>query len=122
MKLPYWDFEMKKILDARMNHGRWIVDCPQEGCHGADLVRPGEDFVCSDCYIEAALAEGGAVGATARARAMALARGEVYGVQLPAEKAAIEAALRARPLEHMNWQPGETLDLLRQENAAHGVA
>jgi hypothetical protein len=113
---------MKKILDARMNHGRWIVDCPNPACKGAELARPGEDFICSDCYIEEALASDGAVGATARAREIARVRGEVYAVRFPADKAAIEAVLRPRPLKHMNWQPGESLDGLRQENAAHGIA
>lgn len=112
---------METPLNARMNHGRWIVDCPNPECRGAELARPGEPFVCSDCHIQEAIEQGGVAGASTRARQIAESRGEVYALHFPADKAAIEAALRPRPLESMNWTPGESQDLLRRENAAHGI-
>lgn len=33
----------------------------------------------------------------------------------------IVEVLRPRPVENMNWMPGETLEDLRAENFAHGV-
>ena len=79
-----------------MNHGRWVVDCPDPVCAGAELAR--ELFVCSNCK------------RTAK-------------VDWPDDKSLIDVATGARPVpETRNWVPGETLDDLYQENLMHGVA
>lgn len=84
---------------ARANWGRWIVDCPRVPTH-ALAMNPGEDlFTCWNC-------------------------GQLAEVVWPAEgvREAIERLLTLRPDESTrNWQPGETLHNLMQENADHGL-
>ena len=89
---------------ARVNHGRWIADCPSEGCAGAEMVWPATPlFWCGGCGNRA-------LGGLWRR------------VALPerAERASIEAALerRGEPAAR-NWAPGETVeDLLAEERPA----
>ena len=54
-------------------------------------------------------------------RAAAVEAGQEYEVEYPAERVAIEAALRPRPVENMNWYPGETVEDLIAENIEHGL-
>lgn len=87
---------------AYVNHGRWVADCPDPACAGAELVDPAEPlFYCLSCY-------NAAVGGAWRP------------VRFPPRSArqAIEQALleRARP-ERRNWYPGETVEDLRREHA-----
>jgi hypothetical protein len=80
-------------LAAYLNHGRWVVDCP--ACPSAALA--GATFACEDCG---------------------------YGpeaVQMPAEAADVEDAVRPRPLRNRNWRPTETVADLEAENAEHGL-
>lgn len=81
---------------ARVNHGRWLADCPY--CHGAELVRVGEPFFCLSCGMK----ENG---------------GHVMAVRFPDDAEAIECALKSRPLENQNWEPSETIEMLLAENA-----
>lgn len=80
-------------VQARVNHGRWIVDCP--ACPSAVLA--GVTFRCAECGYGPA------------------------PVAWPEEAALIEAALAPRLLENRNWLPGETVFDLERENALHGV-
>ena len=90
---------------ARVDHGRWIADCPF-GCGGAELVsfdRPL--FFCCEC-------RNATVGH------------DFVAVLVPAEgkRGDIEAALVARPSStNRHWHPLETVAQLRAENAAHGI-
>ena len=84
---------------ARVDHGRWIVDCR---CGGARLGKPGRFFWCTDC-------------------GNALAGGLQLEVVWPADVDAIEQALAGRLVENQHWFPHETIDDLLAENAAHGV-
>tara|TARA_Y100000310_G_scaffold46368_1_gene43059 strand:+ start:628 stop:1053 length:426 start_codon:yes stop_codon:yes gene_type:complete len=94
---------------ARINHGRWLVDCP--GCNSAlviDLSQPA--FMCVEC-------------------------GNNHNNQkwlrviTPRNRKAIEAELLKRPMNgrnpaeavNRNWEPGETVAMLKQENTDHGV-
>jgi len=88
-------------LMARVEHGRWIVDCPD--CKGAGFAWEDERlFMCQSCW-------NAAVGGAWRP------------ITFPAEREAIEAVLLARPLHtNRNWFPHETVDDLRAENVAHG--
>jgi hypothetical protein len=84
------------ILEPRVNHGRWVVECPR--CRGSVmLATPGLDtVVCSgNCGLE-------------------------YPVAFPGEREQIERVLLLRPRENRNWSAGETIDALRSENVAHG--
>ena len=83
-------------LDAYVNHGRWVVDCPAAGCAGAELASDVRPFVCASC------GEG------------------PYQTRFPTERAAIEAALESRPVEAQNWLPGETVADLEAENEVNG--
>lgn len=80
---------------ARVDHGRWLVDCP---CGGAAAAWPeSERAACLDC-------------------------GCIWLAKFPSKRAreAAEAALLERPLgENRNWRPGEeSLAALRLENEA----
>jgi ribosomal protein L37AE/L43A len=94
---------------ARINHGRWIVDCP--GCNSALVVDLSElVFMCVEC--------GNAAN-----------DGKWFAVIVPKNRKAIEAELLKRPWNgrnpaeavNRNWEPGETLATLKQENTDHGI-
>lgn len=124
---------MKKKAKARFNHGRWIADCPD--CLGAENVSPGDKFICGNefpnkhayLYKRIKTNKGDRYRRVAdiakrkRAEADAVALGKRYAITWPKEKDEIEQVLRMRPVENMNWEPGETLADLRQENEEHGI-
>ena len=94
---------------ARINHGRWLVDCP--GCNSAlvvDLSQPV--FMCVEC-------------------ANAGNEGKWFAVIVPTNREAIETELLKRPWNgrnpaeavNRNWEPGETVATLKQENIDHGI-
>ena len=96
-------------LRASVNHGRWVVDCPNDGCRNAILVSQREPYyICTDC------------GSPENA-------GRWYAVIFPSNKSEIEAVLLKRPAlkpseaETRNWTPGEAAAALRRENREHGV-
>ena len=80
---------------AYLNQGRWVADCPDPDCAGAELAR--DMFVCSNCK-------------------------RVAKVEWPDNKKLIDdmTVVRSVP-ETRNWLPGETLDDLHRENEMHGV-
>lgn len=90
-------------IAARVNHGRWIVDCP--ACPSAALLEQAQEEgpsrgACRDC-------------------------GAPFGlVVVPgsADRRALEDALARRPVANQNWEPGETLADLLVENELQGVA
>ena len=94
---------------ARINHGRWLVDCP--GCNSAlvvDLSAPV--FMCVEC---------GNAGN----------EGQWFKVTVPTNRKAIETELLKRPWNgrnpasavNRNWEPGETVAALKKENTEHGI-
>lgn len=90
------------VLVARVNHGRWIVDCPEDGCNGAELPFADGFFLCGSCIAER--------------RPLRLFR-----VDFGQERQAVEAALERRPKNARNWLPGEPVEHLMLENQAHGI-
>lgn len=78
-------------VKARVNHGRWVADCP--ACPSAQLA--GETFVCADCG------------------------SGPFTVVWPRSAGKIEDALEVRPVANRNWNPGESLARLRAENREH---
>ena len=94
---------------ARINHGRWLVDCP--GCNSALVVDLSElVFMCVEC------------GNNHNG-------GKWLAVTVPANREAIETELLKRPWGgrnpasaiNRNWEPGETVATLKQENTEHGI-
>ena len=96
-------------VQARVNHGRWLVDCP--GCNSALVVDLSElVFMCVEC--------GNAAN-----------DGKWFQVTVPKNRKAIEAELLKRPWNgrnpaeavNRNWEPGETVTMLKQENTEHEI-
>lgn len=89
---------------AYANDGDWVADCP-DGCGGAEVVEPGWPAMCCRCC-------NAGIGHRWRP------------VVWPKEKAAIEAALDARPADrNRNWgspflrEKPESVADLRKDNA-----
>lgn len=91
-------------IAARINHGRWIMDCPY--CSGAEMVDPDDKrFFCLHCFMEENL-------------------NKPRPVTFPPkpQRLAIERVLLLRPLKiNRNWFPGETIAELKQENIDNGL-
>ena len=82
------------MINAYMNHGRWVADC---SCNNGILVRPANrEAWCSLCHTES-------------------------GIRWPDDPDAIERTLSARPPLNRNWVPGETTEKLLSENIIHGT-
>lgn len=91
-------------LVPRVNHGRWVVDCPF--CPGAQIASAQDPrFFCSDCFHAGTDAEG-----------------KWLRVSWPTQRTidAVEDALIERTRrENRNWRPAdETTKDLRMENDA----
>lgn len=98
---PREDVTDEAPFEARVDHGRWIVDCPD--CSGAEFALDSLPvFFCCSCRN---------VAVDGRRRPVAL----------PSGRTEIEAALLVRPIENRNWRPGETIEHLLAENAEHGL-
>lgn len=127
---------MEKIL-AEVNHGRWISFCPAcslKGMTVAMIVEPGKPFVCPEEFpntLATTLVPNprvkGAFNTVAdealreETRNLAIADGNAYEVNFPANKKEIEEALRVRPVVNRNWYAPKTVDDLRRENIENGV-
>jgi hypothetical protein len=88
------------VAYAEANWGRWIARCIRPYCTNAVGLMPGQQlFIC----------EGGPD-----------ACGQTADVMWPADPDAIETVLAMRPVRRtQNWLPGETVEDLLAENAAH---
>jgi hypothetical protein len=122
---------MMKTVNAYMNHGRWIVNCPKHGTAGAVEVDENEtEYIAPCCYPKSmAMFLGMSKGqpktipdtsARATARAMAKANDEIYTIIFPAKITEIKAIMDARPIHNRHWTT-ETIAALKKENKAHGV-
>jgi len=89
------------IVYARVNHGRWIADCPF--CTGSEMVWFEEPsaFFCFSCRNKAV-------------------DGHLLRVDIPKNYMKIEDILLIRHPVNRNWQ-GETLSALKSENTKVGV-
>jgi len=94
---------------ARINHGIWLVNC--QGCNDALIINLDElVYMCPIC-------------------ANAANDGKWFKVTVPSNRKAIEAELLKRPwngrnpadAKNRNWEPGETVAMLKQENTDHGI-
>lgn len=86
------------VTYARANWGRWVADCSAPFCHSALQLAPEQAwFSCRECETVA----------------------EIVWPQMVGD---IERLLMMRPDEvTRNWEPGETLFDLIEQNNAHGI-
>ena len=98
-----------KAVEARVDHGRWIADCPlqreMQDCKGAECVTTDDKvFLCLAC----GNAELG---------------GKLIKVKFPNEnhRHEFEKDLSVRPEANRNWFPGETPQKIAKENRMHGL-
>lgn len=118
------------MAEARVyvNHGRWVVDCPGDGCYwsylamsdtGGRLWLPGQHH--SPRPLTSRVCTGGkAMGPRLdyATRRTAKGCGIRFNLVWPtlAETLAIEEALARRPPANRNWRHPETIDALLVEN------
>lgn len=99
---------------ARVNHGRWVVDCASPLCVSAMTLGPDREDRTGRVWPGLAL---GQVTMVCRD-----CGGVTDGVEWPPDPAGIELILSWRPdPENRSWEPGETLADLLRENAEHGL-
>lgn len=126
------------IVEAYLNHSRWVVDCPKCGKLGSTLAEPNlevalysamnKKFICPNCYPGMIVIKSKGLNsvrfnedARAVAKKRAEDRGEIYGVVFPENKLEIESVVSLRRLDQQNWEPGETLEFLLEENKELGL-
>lgn len=113
---------MELVAYARVVWGRWVADCPRDGCTQAEHfgVDPGTGHVGG---LGGAVFRCGTEGtACGCGRVLSSGCGLVCRVEWPGNVEAIEKLLAMRPApQTRNWSPGEDLTDLLMENVAHGV-
>lgn len=91
--------EREGIIQAEVNWGRWIVECPH--CHNAEFASFTEPyFMCSWCANQG---------------------GKWVNVDFPKNREQIEHLLMKRPEQNQNWKPGETVKQLAADNKRRGI-
>ena len=83
-----------KPLDARIEHARWIVDCPN--CGNAEFAFEDKLFACSTCKNSDI-------------------NGQIRKVKMPNERKKIEDILSKRKIINRHWT-NETVEKLQSEN------
>jgi hypothetical protein len=91
---------LDKTLEARIEHSRWIVDCPN--CNSAEYAFEDGLFFCSQCL-------------------NSNVQGKVYRVKIPKERKQIEDVLSKRAIKNRHWYPKENVKELETENLKHGL-
>jgi hypothetical protein len=93
-------------MNAYVNYGRWIVDCPDPDCYAA-LTITDNNCECRDTYVCDHPQQ--PCGATVQA-------------EMPPNEPEITRLLEQRPRRaNRNWVPGETVKDLQAENVQHGI-
>jgi len=87
----------KKALEARIEHARFLVDCPN--CNSAEFAFEDKLFFCSLCKNSDI-------------------QNKVRKVKMPTERKKIEEILSVRPIKNRHWT-NETLQGLAKENELH---
>lgn len=82
---------------ARVNYGRWMVDC-----------RCGSGALADPAFPEARCFYCGAV---------------IHPIRFPPmpDRVRLEQLLVVRPIEHRHWRPNESIESLADDNAEHGL-
>jgi hypothetical protein len=94
---------VEATVEAKIDHGRWIVPCPDPTCLNAQFVGD-EDlrFYCVRC-------------------ANVANDGKWLEIVWPPDADEIEDVLAVRPVDNRHWSPGDTVADLRSENVAHDL-
>lgn len=93
---------------AYVNHGRWVIDCPGDGCYAA--LKATDTGVVCDCMDEVVCDH------------PTIPHGLAIDILFPDTSDDITRLLDLRPRRiNRNWYPGETLDDLKAENVTHGA-
>lgn len=87
-----------KPLEARIEHARFIVDCPN--CGSAEFFFEDKLFMCSLCN-------------------NSNVEGKVYNVETPKDRKEIEVVLGKRPIKNRHWREPERVEDLEKENVLH---
>lgn len=114
-------------LQAFINHGRYVVRCPK--CENFHQVTD-RTLVCAACWTDmraqkivldrfGAMVPAPHVELIMETIQKAREAGEEYEIEYPDPQ--IMKSLRSRPIENMNWMPGESLAFIQQENEDHGL-
>lgn len=120
-----------KTVNAYMNHGRWLVDCPKHGVDGAMEVKETDKEYIAPCCYPASIASLPVMknnrftftpdlSARATAKRLAKQADEVYTIVFPDKLAEIKEIMDKRPIHNRHWTT-ETIAALKKENKAHGV-
>ena len=91
------ELSTKKALEARIEHARFLVDCPN--CNSAEFAFEDKLFFCSLCKNSDI-------------------QNKVRKVKMPTERKKIEEILSVRPIKNRHWT-NETLQALAKENELH---
>lgn len=120
-----------KTVNAYMNHGRWLVDCPKHGVDGAMEVKETDKEYIAPCCYSGIIASLPVIknnrfmftpdlSARATAKRLAKQADEIYTIMFPDKLAEIKAIMDKRPIHNRHWT-NETIAALKKENKAHGV-
>ena len=115
-------------VKAFLNHGRWLVECPEDRKHYNEVSSGQVDFICLGCYpdLRSVLYRQRTDGLLEPVpdeakREITKREAKHHEIIFPRDIPAIMELLRQRNVSEMNWLPGETLADLKAENTAHGV-
>ena len=97
LTLPVYD---GKPLEARIEHARFIVDCPN--CNSAEYAFEDKLFLCSQCLNTDI-------------------QGKVRKVKMPIQRKQIEDILSKRAIKNRHWFPSESVEDLEKENLKNGI-
>ena len=105
-------------VQVYLNHGRWVIDCPV--CNSG-LMAKDSFMVCVACYPNLMSKH---ESSRLRAVKVATMQGNLLELNWPDNKYEIDEVVKDRPVVNQNWKPneGNTMESMRAENAAHGVA
>lgn len=113
---------MEKV-QAYLNHGRWLVDCPKHGRNGTLEVQVTDtEYIAPCCYpgviaqftgmVKNRVQSVPDISARATAHARARTDGEVYEIAFPENMNEIMDALRGQPVTMQNWVSGDSIEFL----------
>ena len=88
-------------LEARAEHARWIVDCPN--CGSAEFYFEDKLFLCSLC-------------------GNSDVEGKARKVKMPKTRNDIEVILGKRKIKNRHWRKPETVEDLEKESISHEIS
>ena len=92
-------------MNARLNHGRWVVDCSSDDCEAVLFA----DRAACECRDESVCDHS------------AVPCGAPIVASFPADRSDIDGLMGRRRRPNRNWETPETVAELKRENLLHGV-